>query len=430
MSERDGELRGDVQRSVAGEGTYVHGGAGEPEGRPSQSTESGVGSESRGSSESGVGRRRKGRGGAEQPMVPREKPTSYYGRPIVKPPVWKPEIPFYFFFGGLAGASAVMASAATFADRPQLARRAWVGAFVGVTVSPVLLIKDLGKPSRFLNMLRVFKITSPMSVGAWLLAANGGATSLAAALNLLNPRRRGGVPEVAAAALGAPLATYTAALVTHSAIPAWSEARYEMPFVFAASAAASGAGATMLTVPAEEAELARRLGVAAVLVEEAVTAVMHKRLGPLAESYEQGTAGRFGKLSRALNLAGALALAYGDDAFHPSHSGRGSHSRPRTPSRPRRRSRPRNHSRRSSFQGLFRGKDERRGSSRRRARRRNALSVAGGALLLAGSVAKRWSVFKAGFQSAEDPSQTVRTQRERMAGEDGTDRMSGEGGTT
>src|SRR3954453_10236628 len=100
---------------------------------------------------SGVGRERKGKGGAEQPLVPRGKPTSYYGRPIVKPPVWKPEIPFYFFFGGLAGASAVLAGVASFAERPRLARRAWAGAFVGVTVSPLLLIKDLGKPSRFLN---------------------------------------------------------------------------------------------------------------------------------------------------------------------------------------------------------------------------------------------------------------------------------------
>jgi formate-dependent nitrite reductase membrane component NrfD len=301
----------------------------------------------------------------ERRMVPREKPTSYYGRPIVKPPVWKPEIPFYFFFGGLAGASAVLASAATFADRPELARRAWAGAFVGVTVSPLLLIKDLGKPARFLNMLRVFKVTSPMNVGAWLLLANGGATSLAAGLNVLKPKRGGGAPELAAAALGAPLATYTAALVTHSAIPAWSEARREMPFVFAASATASAAGAALLTVPADEAEPARRLGIAAAIAEEATTAVLHKRLGPLADSYEQGKAGAFGKTARALTAAGALALAVSDEAF------------------------PRKLDKRS----------------------RRALSVAGGALLLAGSVCKRWSVFKAGFQSAEDPAQVVHTQR-------------------
>jgi formate-dependent nitrite reductase membrane component NrfD len=352
-------LRGDVHRSVAGEGTYVHGDAGEPAQMATQAARSGVGERG------GRDGRRGGRGGGERPLVPREEPTTYYGRPIVKPPVWKPEIPFYFFFGGLAGGSAVLAAAAARAGRPALARRAWLGALVGVTVSPALLIKDLGKPSRFLYMLRVFKPTSPMNVGAWLLAANGGATSLAAGLNLLDEDRRGGAPELLAAALGAPLATYTAALVTHSAIPAWSEARAEMPFLFAASATASAAGAAILTVPADEAEPARRLGIAAAIAEEATTIVMHKRLGPLSDAYEKGTAGKFGKAARALTAAGALAFAASDPAL-PLRMGR---------------------------------------------RRRSALSMAGGALLLAGSVAKRWSVFKAGFQSAEDPAQVIQAQR-------------------
>jgi hypothetical protein len=293
-------------------------------------------------------------------MVERAQPTSYYGRAIVKKPVWKPEIPWYFFFGGLAGASANLAAAATFAGRPRLARRAWAGAFVGVTVSPALLIRDLGKPVRFLYMLRIVKVTSPMSLGAWLLAANGGATTLAAALNLLAPRRRGGLPELGAALLGAPLATYTAALVTNSAIPAWAEARRELPFVFAASASASAAGAAMLTVPAEEAEPVRALGIGAVIAEEVASRVMLKRLPEeLASSYEEGAAGRLDKAARGLSAAGALAFAAG------------------------------------------------RGNRR--------LSAAGGALLLAGAVCKRWAVFKAGFHSAEDPAQTVGLQRRRIA---------------
>lgn len=152
-------------------------------------------------------------------------------------------------------------------------------------------------------------------------------------------------------------------LVANSAIPAWAQARRELPFVFAASAAASAAGAATISVPVGEATPARRLGIAAALAEEAATMAMHRRLGPLAESYEQGPAGRYGKAARALTAAGAAALAAAELA-------------PRS-----RRAGPR------------------------------ALSAAGGALLLAGSVCKRWSVFKAGFQSAEDPAQTVRTQR-------------------
>jgi hypothetical protein len=156
-----------------------------------------------------------------------------------------------------------------------------------------------------------------------------------------------------------------------------------MPFVFAASATASAAGAAMLTVPADEAEPVRRLGIGAAIAEEAITALMHKRLGPLAESYEKGVAGKFQKAARACTLAGALAFAAGDDAFHPEH-------------------------RRSSLGRLFRSKDE-----RHRAKSRNALSMTGGSLLLAGSVCKRWAVFKAGFQSAEDPTQVIETQRGR-----------------
>ena len=156
-------------------------------------------------------------------------------RPVIKPPIWKPEIPWYLFSGGLGGGSAGLAYLAGRTGNDVLARRAWAAAMAGVGASPLLLIKDLGKPQRFFNMLRVFKVTSPMNLGAWLLMANGGATTLAAGLSLSDDRRRGGAPEVAAAALGAPLATYTAVLIANSAIPAWSEARGQLPFVFAAS---------------------------------------------------------------------------------------------------------------------------------------------------------------------------------------------------
>ncbi|HEY0317329.1 MAG TPA: NrfD/PsrC family molybdoenzyme membrane anchor subunit [Solirubrobacterales bacterium] len=307
-------------------------------------------------SEAGRGQ---GRRGGETAMVPREEPLTYYDRPVVKPPVWKPEVPLYFFCGGLAGASAVLAAGAGFAGRHTLARRSWAVALAGVSASPPLLIADLGKPSRFMYMLRVFKITSPMSVGAWLLAANGGAITLAAGLHRLQPQRRGGAPELLAAALGAPLSSYTAVLICNSAIPAWSEARRQMPFVFVSSAAASAAGAAAIAVPPTEAAPARRLAVAAAVVEVATTLVMHKRLGYLADSYKRGTAGRFGGAARALTAGGAVALALGG--------------------------------------------------------RRRDVAAAGGAMLLAGSICKRLSVFRAGAASALDPSQTVRTQRERMA---------------
>jgi formate-dependent nitrite reductase membrane component NrfD len=338
------EIRGDVRHSVDG-GTYAHGDSAGPGPSTTQDTRSLVGS---------------GRG--ERAMVPREEPSSYYGRPIVKPPIWKPEIPFYFFFGGMAGASAVLAAVATFTGRRRLARTAWLTSLAGVTISPILLTADLGKPMRFINMLRVFKVTSPMNLGAWLLVAENGAVALATALNLLDRKRRGGLPEIVAGALGAPLTTYTAVLISNSTIPAWSEARLELPFVFASGAATSAAGALAIAVPAEEAGPARRLAVIGTVAEEIALAVMHRRLGPLDSSYTEGTAGRLGKISRGLMLGGGGLLAV--------------------------------------------------------AGRRRSLAVAGGSLLLAGAACRRWSTFKAGFHSAEDPGQTVRTQRKALTAGD------------
>ena len=111
--------------------------------------------------------------------------AGYYGQPVLKPPVWTWEVPVYFFVGGLAGMAGVLAAAARFVGGdPSLAVTAlWVAA-AGAVVSASLLISDLGRPARFLNMLRVFKRRSPMSVGAWTLASFGGASAVALALAL------------------------------------------------------------------------------------------------------------------------------------------------------------------------------------------------------------------------------------------------------
>src|SRR5437588_8765414 len=107
--------------------------------------------------------------------------TSYHGQPVIKEPIWTWEIPCYFFTGGLAGASAGLAMLSELRGNEVLARRAWASALAGMAVSPALLTMDLGKPARFINMLRMFKVTSPMSVGSWILTLSGGATALAAA---------------------------------------------------------------------------------------------------------------------------------------------------------------------------------------------------------------------------------------------------------
>src|SRR5690606_3989732 len=82
---------------------------------------------------------------------------SYYGRPVIKPPVWQPEIPVYFFTGGLGGAAAILSLLSRLAGHERHARRLTVLGAGAEVVSPLLLVADLGRPERFLNMLRVFK---------------------------------------------------------------------------------------------------------------------------------------------------------------------------------------------------------------------------------------------------------------------------------
>src|SRR4051812_36573112 len=225
----------------------------------------------------GVGVRR--REGGERAMVSREKPTSYYGRPVIKPPVWTWEIPTYFFTGGLGGASATLAWAAERAGNRELARRCWLIALGGIAVSPLLLTSDLGKPLRFLNMLRVFKVTSPMSVGSWVLTIAGAVTAPAASHAVLGVPggRLGRAAQAASGVLGLPVATYTAVLISNTAVPVWSESRWELPLSFAASAAASAGAAAALATPVEHGAPARRLAIGAALIESAVHAGLGER---------------------------------------------------------------------------------------------------------------------------------------------------------
>src|SRR5579863_7165776 len=119
--------------------------------------------------ESGRAARRHGRRG-EREMVPPARFTSYYGKPVINSPVWhSPDVPGYFFLGGLAGASSLLAAGAQATGRPALARAAKSGALGAISLSLAGLVHDLGRPARFLNMVRVVKVTSPMNVGSWIL---------------------------------------------------------------------------------------------------------------------------------------------------------------------------------------------------------------------------------------------------------------------
>jgi hypothetical protein len=272
--------------------------------------------------------------------------------------VWTPEIPLYFYTGGLAGASAGLAVL----SEPVLARRAWALALAGSVVSPALLISDLGMPRRFLNMLRMFKVTSPMSVGSWVLAGFGTATAPAAAHAFAGLGRPGRAAQVTAAALGLPLSSYTAALIANTSVPVWHEARYELPFLFVAGAAASAGAAAAAITPIEHARPARALAVGGAVAELAVDRLMHRRLRgkDLTGAYEARVPKLLNRAATALTAAGALTLAAG-------------------------------------------------------ASRSRAAAISGGLALSAGALAERWTIFRAGFESATRPQDTIDPQRARLS---------------
>jgi hypothetical protein len=173
---------------------------------------------------------------------------------VVKPPVWTWQVPLYFFMGGLAGMSAVIASGAIVFHHVDLARAAmWLAAIGGAILSPILLIMDLGRPHLFLNMLRVFKPQSAMSMGAWILTGFGacvvsGLIAFELHAHQIFPGTLGQLLRVAAgififcsAIFGTLLATYTGVLIGATAIPAWFLHRTLLPIHFGTAGLGSAA---------------------------------------------------------------------------------------------------------------------------------------------------------------------------------------------
>jgi len=211
--------------------------------------------------------------------IPRK--PGYYGQAVVKPPVWTWEVPLYFFFGGMAGMSAVIASGAIIFHHVDLALAAmWVACIAGAILSPVLLIMDLGRPHLFLNMLRVFKHRSAMSMGAWILSAFGacavpGLIALELHAHQIFPgtldqlvRVAAAIFICAAAIFGTLLATYTGVLIGATAIPAWFLHRTLLPIHF--GTAGLGSAAALLELLGHRIAALNFLGFYAAAVETAL----------------------------------------------------------------------------------------------------------------------------------------------------------------
>ncbi|MEV0811317.1 NrfD/PsrC family molybdoenzyme membrane anchor subunit [Micromonospora sp. NPDC050200] len=317
-------------------------------------------------------RSRRARRRGEELTVPEAEFTSYYGRPILKAPVWRWDIAAYLFTGGLAAGSSLLAAGGQLTGRPALRRAGRVTALGAVTASGYFLVHDLGRPSRFHHMLRVAKPTSPMSVGTWILTAFGPAAGLAAVAEaapwlpergVLGLARRalppvGQVAGLAAAATAPALATYTGVLLAGTAVPSWHEAYPELPTIFAGSALASGAGVGLIAAPCAQAGPARRMAVAGAALELLGSHSVETRLGLLSEPYRTGKAGRLLRAGRALTAAGVVGALVG--------------------------------------------------------RRSRAISALSGGALLAASVATRFGIFHGGVASARDPKYTVVPQRDRV----------------
>jgi formate-dependent nitrite reductase membrane component NrfD len=239
--------------------------------------------------------------------------TGYYGMPVLKGPQWTVEVPIYFFVGGLAGAAALIATVGKLsaADTRLIRHSRWLAA-IGGLISPALLISDLGMPSRFLNMLRVFKIQSPMSVGSWTLVAFSNSAVAAAVLGELEKRRPNSAirvltngAQIVSALTGLILSTYTGVLIGATAIPLWNEHVSTLPIHFAASGVASAA--SILELAGNESEALNRIAIGAAVAETAMGASIELRRTASTKPLRHGLSGwatrGAGMLSGPLPLA-------------------------------------------------------------------------------------------------------------------------------
>lgn len=303
-----------------------------------------------------------------------EQYDSYYGRPVVKAPPWKAPIAVYLFLGGVAGGSGLLAFGAQCTDRPLLRRNARLTALGTVGLGTLALIEDLGRPERFLNMMRTVKVTSPMSLGTWVV---GGFASLSGVLGAVEVDRLTGekVPlgalrpllkaaeapaSLGQVALAPALASYTGALLANTVVPTWEAGRGHLSYLFASSASLAAGGAAMITTPVAEAGPARLLAAAGVAGDVASMHLMKESMHPLErEPLETGTPGTLLTWAERLAIAGGIGTLLG-------------------------------------------------GRSR-------VIAAASGAALLTASALTRFGVLNAGLESVKDPRRVIEPQKARLA---------------
>jgi len=255
----------------------------------------------------------------ERPMdapFPQASPENgYYQIPLLKQPPWTWEIPLYFFVGGAAGAAAVIGAIADYtgADRQLVRHARWIAA-AGSVISPALLISDLGRPERFLAMLRVFKPQSPMSVGVWTLLGFSTAASATAFAEYLQGLYGPSLPlrvlenagQAASLAFGLPFSNYTGVLIGATAIPAWNSNAGSLPIHFGASGLGAAVGLLELMGHRKNSAL-QALGLGAAIFETLEGFLIESRKDSELDPLKYGPSGRITRIGGA--LAGPIPAA-------------------------------------------------------------------------------------------------------------------------
>ncbi len=297
----------------------------------------------------------------EQPQVPPADFESYYGRPILKVTRWRePHLPAYLFLGELSGAAAVLGVAAGAAGRPGLVRAGRLVAAAAAQGGAAFLTAELGRPERFLNMLRVAKPTSPMSMGSWILVSHSALTGAAAASSVTGRLGRlGSLAGAGSAVTGPLLAAYPGVLLANTAVPAWHSSHRELPLLFAGGALTAAAAAALvagaLSGDPSDVGPAQRLALVGAAIEGAAELALERRTDIAAEPYKEGEGARLLNGARLATVSGAAAALF--------------------------------------------------------ARRSRVAAVTAAALLVGGGLCAKVAVLRAGVASAKDPKYVVQTQR-------------------
>jgi hypothetical protein len=230
------------------------------------------------------------------PLPEASATNGYYGLPLLKQPVWTWEVPIYFVVGGAAGVAAMIGVAAQLsrADRGLVRDARWIAA-IGANLSAPLLIADLGRPERFLNMLRVFKPQSPMSVGAWILSAFGAGAMGA----LILPGAFGDGAAVVSGLAGLGMATYTGVLLGATSIPVWSKHVAILPMHFGASS--TGAAVSLLELRGHDNPALNTIGIAAASFETLTGARIELTRDVESEPLRRGRSGTMARIGGVLS---------------------------------------------------------------------------------------------------------------------------------